>query len=639
MCGIWAVFVKNSSIENTKIKSMIKDLMVLSEKRGKEASGVAIISEKFGVIKRSIPSTKLIKTEDFKEFEKKYLKGETPYFMMGHSRLVTNGCATQNNQPVVKHNIAMVHNGIIVNDEKLWEKYPNLNRELEVDTEVLVELFDFYRKSSKSTEEALNRAYSEIYGMASTISIIGDTNEAIACSNNGSLYYYENCDITIIASENLILEAVMKKYPTLFKKYSSYEIIQLNHGQSKVWRIDSKYANFVAEIDDEKPSLVEKPLNLNFMDFSDYEIDFDKIKKMRRCKKCILPETMPFIEFDEEGICNYCRTYKKQKYRSGKELNETMEALRKSEKPLLVSFSGGRDSSYALHYFVKEQGLNVITYCYDWGMITDIARRNQSRMCDKLGVEFILVSADIKYKRNNIKKNLEAWLKTPDLGMIPILMAGDKAYTYYANKVCKDYSIDHILMSFNPFEKTHFKAGFAGVKPTILRTSHDDKALERLPLSSVYSMTKYYSRQFIKNNKYINGSVLDTAVGAASWYIVPHDYFRLFDYIEWNEEIVDKTIIGEYDWELASDTKTTWRIGDGTAPFYNYVYTKVAGFSENDTLRSNQIREGMISREKALELAYRDNQPRWESMKWYFDTVGVDMREVIKVVNKMSRLY
>ena len=27
---------------------------------------------------------------------------------------------------------------------------------------------------------------------------------------------------------------------------------------------------------------------------------------LKRCTKCILPETMPFIRFDDEGVCNYC---------------------------------------------------------------------------------------------------------------------------------------------------------------------------------------------------------------------------------------------------------------------------------------------------------------------------------------------
>ena len=98
-------------------------------------------------------------------------------------------------------------------------------------------------------------------------------------------------------------------------------------------------------------------------------------------------------------------------------------------------------------------------------------------------------------------------------------------------------------------------------------------------------------------------------------------------------------LLNEYDWERSPDCHTTWRIGDGTAPFYNYIYYRVAGFTENDTLRSNQIREGMLSREKALEYVYRDNAPRYESMKWYLDTVKLDMADVLEKVSQIKPIY
>ena len=63
-----------------------------------------------------------------------------------------------------------------------------------------------------------------------------------------------------------------------------------------------------------------------------------------------------------------------------------------------------------------------------------------------------------------------------------------------------------------------------------------------------------------------------------------------------------KAILSLYDWEYAPDTTTSWRVGDGTAAFYNYVNYIMAGFTEHDTFRSNQIREGQISRDEALSL-------------------------------------
>jgi hypothetical protein len=194
-------------------------------------------------------------------------------------------------------------------------------------------------------------------------------------------------------------------------------------------------------------------------------------------------------------------------------------------------------------------------------------------------------------------------------------------------------------MSNNPFEKTHFKAGFCGVEPSVLIKKNEGETVEGLRTSSIVKMGMYYLKNYAKNPAYINSSLLDTISATLSNYVIPHDYFRLFNYIPWEEKEVSDVLINQYDWETAADTDTTWRIGDGTAPFYNYIYYLIAGFTENDTLRSYQIREGMLDREEALELSYRDNAPRFESMQWYFDTIGVNMEDALKVINKIPKLY
>ena len=45
-----------------------------------------------------------------------------------------------------------------------------------------------------------------------------------------------------------------------------------------------------------------------------------------------------------------------------------------------MPFSGGRDSSYGLHLMMKTLKVKPIAYTYDWGMVTDLGRRNISRM-------------------------------------------------------------------------------------------------------------------------------------------------------------------------------------------------------------------------------------------------------------------
>lgn len=645
MCGIWGIADRGSGIDREILFAIAKRLMILSETRGKDASGLAVMQErKLAVLRKAKAAHALLQDGDFKRYVNTNILGSSsaPLYIIGHSRLVTNGSQyyPHNNQPVAKHDMALVHNGIVVNEEQLWHSLPNVEKEYEVDSEVILEMLHSHLDVGEDTKAALEYAFHEIRGMASILCLSQQGHFIFAATNNGSLYQCQSKDgsLTVFASEGLMLRRLIKAIPVLKRYIESSDVRQLTKGESIVISDEFEGAGDELEITEDCEKRVVSP-NLNFTNFAKYEIDFEKIHKIRRCTKCVLPETMPFIEFDEEGVCNYCRGYKSAEYKGIKELEEWNIKFHESHKKAMVSFSGGRDSSYGLHYFVKEMGIKPLAYCYDWGMVTDLARRNQSRMCEQLGIEFILVSADIAKKRENIRKNVEAWLKNPSLGMVPLFMAGDKHYFYYANKVQNDYGIDTILLAANPFETTYFKTGYCGVVPDILKKKYKKLDLERLPLGDVFKMAAYYAGQFAKNKAYINSSLLDTITAAASFYIIPHNYFRLFEYIPWNERLVNETLIHEYDWECAPDTENTWRIGDGTAPFYNYIYCMIAGFTENDTLRSNQIREGMIDRETALHFVYRDNQPRFDAMKWYFDAIHMNMADALDVIRKIPKLY
>jgi len=144
----------------------------------------------------------------------------------------------------------------------------------------------------------------------------------------------------------------------------------------------------------------------------------------------------------------------------------------------------------------------------------------------------------------------------------------------------------------------------------------------------------------VRNPAYFNSSLWDTLSGEYyRSFTKKTDYYHVFDYWKWDEDLIEKTLIEEYDWELAPDTKATWRIGDGTAAFYNYIYHTVAGFSEHDTFRSNQIREGEITREEALLRVKEENQPRYQNIRWYLDILGFDFTEVIGVINNIPKLW
>jgi hypothetical protein len=345
---------------------------------------------------------------------------------------------------------------------------------------------------------------------------------------------------------------------------------------------------------------------------------------------------MPFVEFDSGGVCDYCRNFRPLKTKGEVELEKVLASRRRNDgKPdCVVPFSGGRDSSYGLHYIKKVLGMNPIAFTYDWGVMTDLGRRNEARMCGALGIEHIIISADIRKKRKNVKMNLEAWLKRPRLGMIPLLMAGDKELLKQTDWLMKKTGIDFSIDCYGEgLEDDLIKVGFAG-----LRVEPGVGEYQYLGMSAKFKLMKYYFTEFITNPSYINTSLFDTFFGAYCAFLFPCRSLHLFNYIKWDEDEILSTI-GNYGWEREKETIVTWRIDDGTAALYNYIYMTATGFNENDVFRSFQIRAGHIDRKKAYELIKGENKPRFDSLEWYARTIGFDINKAIRVINSMPKLY
>jgi glutamine---fructose-6-phosphate transaminase (isomerizing) len=673
MCGIFGVITSNQSTYSKEfLAKSLKQLALLSETRGKDSSGLCAfnqVNNRIEVIKGPIPIKQLFKEKAIKDIVlSAFSKCDYAKYAFGHARLVTNGTQLNdaNNQPVIKDGVIGVHNGIVVNVNELWEHHTSLKRENEIDTELLLSLIRSEIDNNKPIEEAVSSSVNKVNGTVSTAMVFDNLKQFVLATNNGSLYILNNHkDILFFASERYILSKFTEKIK--LSQIGSYSIDQIKPNMGLIVDLESfnlkrfsfsESTNIISKISKSikvqiNLTTISSKLNQRstIVDFdkisynpnasrerSLLEYPVDRINKLKRCCNCLLPETFPFINFDIRGVCNYCNNYKKKnRTNSFDELLKIVEPYRskKGGIDVIVPFSGGRDSTYSLHLIKTKLGLNPITYTYDWGLVTDLARRNIARVCGKLGVENIIVAADLHAKRRNVRLNIEAWLRNPKLGMIPIFMAGDKSFHQYLIKLQKQTGIDFNLWGENYLENTDFKTGFNKVPPQF-----DKKYIYKISIDRQIRLFMSLFSNIVKNPLYINISLYDNFTSFLSrQYYKKHDYYNFFDFYEWNEHEVEQVLFNEYDWERSPDTKTTWRIGDGTASFYNYIYYVVAGFTEHDTFRSNQIREGMIDREKALKLVNEHNTPRYESLKWYLETVGLDFTDVIKRINKIPKLY
>jgi glucosamine--fructose-6-phosphate aminotransferase (isomerizing) len=606
MCGIFGIIAKKQ-INVSNLHSLANH----AKQRGKDSSGLVLkIGNHLEINRADFSIDKLLGK----------LGKINSKLVLGHSRLITNGL--NDNQPVIRNKTFVLHNGIIVNDELLWDEI-KLKRYQQIDTEIILALSENFLTSNSDFNLLPSYIFEKCKGQISCVLVLADIGKLILLSNNGSLYTGQLNDDFYFASESFSLKQVgCKKIKQIRNNYLIVDIDPIIE-DFKVQDFETRTENLIPSF---KHIITEEKL-----------LEYNQ-PVLKRCKKCILPETMPFINFDSDGVCNYCNSYKLRNVPKPKEiLFDLVKPYRKSSDELdcIVPFSGGRDSCYALHLIVNELKMKPVTYTYDWGMVTDLGRRNISRMCAELGVENIIVAADISQKRHNIAMNLKAWLKSPHLGMMAMLTAGDKHFFRYVETIKKQTGLELNLWGINPLEVTHFKTGFLNIKPDF----EEDKVYS----NGIVNQLNYHKKRFgamLESPGYFNSSLFDTLSG--EYYRSFHkkkDYYHIFDYWKWDEHEVNNSLINSYGWETAIDTNTTWRIGDGTAAFYNYVYHIVAGFTEHDTFRSNQIREGQLSREEALKLVEDENRPRYENIRWYLDTLNFNFIDTIKIVNGIQKIY
>jgi len=119
---------------------------------------------------------------------------------------------------------------------------------------------------------------------------------------------------------------------------------------------------------------------------------------MKRCKNCVLPETFPGISFNDQGVCNYCQSFRghkhlqeeKQRYRQKFE-NLIKQFQNQGSYDCLMAYSGGKDSTFTLHVLKKEYELNILALTFDNGFISSTTFDNIRKVMDNLGIDHILM--------------------------------------------------------------------------------------------------------------------------------------------------------------------------------------------------------------------------------------------------------
>ena len=371
---------------------------------------------------------------------------------------------------------------------------------------------------------------------------------------------------------------------------------------------------------------------------------------LKRCTWCVLPETFPGIEFDKEGVCNYCRHQQPVKVRGDAELSRVLDQYRnKGDKyDCVVPISGGRDSSFVLHQLVKKYKMRCIALSVDSGFILPEGIKNIENVPKVLGVPHVWLRDEQKIKtaQANCVIKFQGWLKKPSINtIVPVLNAGDKTMNLRMARFAHENKIPLIwggnYVGNCSFEEEHWKRGFMGVFP-------DDRGTFTTG-QKVQLISYLFFREFLPNSYNFKWPIVKEYITGGSVYFFekmfrPKDvnFLGFWDYIYWREKEVDTTVINEVGWKGAPDHTTNWRIDDSAYPLLNYMFLKIVGFTEHDEMYSKMIRENQLTREEGLRRTYADHRSAWITgprVNIGIEELGATRRQVDEVLERYSEKF
>lgn len=312
---------------------------------------------------------------------------------------------------------------------------------------------------------------------------------------------------------------------------------------------------------------------------------------MRRCERCVMPETVPGITFDEAGICSYCLDYQEEEYYGQEKLERIIASVKKrgNEYDCIVPLSGGRDSTYVLYLASVIHNLKVLAVNYDNEFRVDQALTNMRNACKRLGVDFVSVRSRWDIAHKFVRSAIRSPVPFGEFGLCRACAYGYRSVVYRA---AEEHKVPLILWGESQAEATldmerkAFKA--LGRKGSRLR-----KCLN----------IDYYRARYYLQLQRLEFHVPGNRILSRKPPILSDDGvrgIRVFDYIPWDRDTIKETITRELGWEKPDGHVSTWRTDCMLHALVNYCFFVLFGCSKDCFGYCNMINSGQMAREEAL---------------------------------------
>lgn len=319
---------------------------------------------------------------------------------------------------------------------------------------------------------------------------------------------------------------------------------------------------------------------------------------MTLCKRCVLPESYPGTNLDEQEVCNYCletlnneQTLKAEHFIKEEEVIECLKKYKKLKRKydVLVPISGGVDSCFTLLTIVTKYKLNALAFHNDHGYEDKTATENVRKICKALDVDLIIKQQDLRFMKKLWKFVNEADIRGINscyvCGNILYLNALELAEKYNIPLVINGYSKGQVLKINDQDEGLSTLERLVGV----FRRTGDQDFLEKF-------LEKYRLLELRKN--YQSKRDLEEEADPSKILVMP---FFVFNFYRTDKKELKDKISSYIDWKPMKTSYPNRTTNCEMVWLNTYMDLKKMGYSGYDPEYAELIRKGEISREQALK--------------------------------------
>lgn len=364
----------------------------------------------------------------------------------------------------------------------------------------------------------------------------------------------------------------------------------------------------------------------------------------KRCKRCIMPADYPGITFDSEGVCSHCTQHERNAVDSETEslgkskLLELIGSVRKAgEYDCVVPLSGGKDSTYVLYYAVKELGLKPVAVTYDFGFRTQIAVENVHNACAALSVPCVIKKANKNIQDRLLRESLRI-SETIDSFVLTCLSCGT-LIKVIPIKVAKQRGIPFILFGDSVREsirlmklKSRLKnATYKDIRSNSLIISVTERfsklrEVNMTPLKFIRIIPRLIRYRLLTFYQLLSlGVPLKQAIFPNIGSVSPKkgpQMIHFFDYIDWDPVEGTAILERELGWKHPPNKKS--RFDCHLNCFGSHSALQNGGISGNGIINCNLVREGLLSRDEALETERLAEHTVVEECRMVISELGLD---------------